>query len=157
TVQNIFTIAKTAALIGLIALGLSVVYSPEAVATNMSGWWSGIQTTKQFAEVSKMGGVGQAAGLIALMVVGGAMVGSLFSADAWNNITFTAGEVQNPRRNLPLCLALGTGTVIILYMLANVAYLAVLPVRGSAQVEALDIRIAQHTQLGQKAEAEALA
>ena len=59
-----------------------------------------------------------------------AMVGALFSADAWNNITFTAAEVKNPSRNLPLSLALGTGTVIVLYMLANVAYLRVLPISG---------------------------
>ena len=66
------------------------------------------------------------------MVVGGAMVGSLFSSDAWNNVTFTAGEVKNPRRNLPLSLVLGTGMVIVLYLLANLAYLAALPLRGSA-------------------------
>jgi len=58
------------------------------------------------------------------------MVGSLFSADAWNNVTFTAGEVKNPRRNLPLSLAIGTGMVIVLYILANVAYLVALPVNG---------------------------
>ena len=52
------------------------------------------------------------------------MVGSLFEADAWNNITFTAGEIRDPRRNLPLSLALGTGSVILLYLLANLAYLA---------------------------------
>jgi APA family basic amino acid/polyamine antiporter len=62
--------------------------------------------------------------LVALCV---AQTGSLFSADAWNNITFTAGEVQNPRRNVPLSLAFGTGIVIGLYVLANVAYLVVLP------------------------------
>jgi len=61
--------------------------------------------------------------LVALCV---AQTGSLFSADAWNNITFTAGEVRNPRRNVPLSLAFGTGIVIGLYILANVAYLAVL-------------------------------
>jgi basic amino acid/polyamine antiporter, APA family len=59
-----------------------------------------------------------------------AMVGALFSADAWNNITFTAAEVKNPSRNLPLSLALGTGIVILLYSLANVAYLRVLPISG---------------------------
>ena len=56
-----------------------------------------------------------------------AQVGSLFSADAWNNITFTAGEVKDPRRNIPLALAIGTGIVIRLYLLANVAYLVTLP------------------------------
>ena len=65
-----------------------------------------------------------------LTLVGVAMVGSLFSADAWNNITFTAAEVKNPSRNLPLSLALGAGMVITLYTLANVAYLRVLPISG---------------------------
>ena len=59
-----------------------------------------------------------------------AQIGSLFSADAWNNITFTAGEVKDPRRNLPLSLALGTGIVIALYLLANVAYLVTLPLEA---------------------------
>ena len=67
-------------------------------------------------------------GTIAIVAV--AQVGSLFSADAWNNVTFTAGEVKNPQRNLPLSLAIGTGTVILLYILANVVYLAVLPLAG---------------------------
>ena len=57
------------------------------------------------------------------------MVGSLFSADAWNNVTFIAGEMHDPRRNLPRSLVLGTGGVIVLYMLANLAYLAALPVQ----------------------------
>ena len=67
-------------------------------------------------------------GTISLVAV--AMVGALFSADAWNNITFTAAEVKNPSRNLPLSLAFGAGTVIILYTLANIAYLRVLPISG---------------------------
>ena len=66
-----------------------------------------------------------------LTILAVAQVGSLFSADAWNNVTFTAGEVKNPRRNLPLSLALGTGVVILLYMLCNVIYLTVLPLDGN--------------------------
>ncbi len=62
-----------------------------------------------------------------IAVVAVAQVGSLFAADAWNNVTFTAGEVKNPHRDLPLSLAIGTGVVILLYMLANFGYLAVLP------------------------------
>ena len=65
-------------------------------------------------------------------VIGAAMVGSLFSSDAWNNVTFAAAEVQNPSRNLPLALALGTGLVSLLYILTNVAYLNVLPFYGDA-------------------------
>ena len=67
-------------------------------------------------------------GTITLVAV--AMVGSLFAADAWNNITFTAAEVKNPSRNLPLSLALGTFIVMTLYILANVAYLRMLPISG---------------------------
>jgi len=65
-----------------------------------------------------------------IAVVAVAQVGSLFAADAWNNVTFTAGEVKNPHRDLPLSLAIGTGVVILLYMLANLGYLAVLPLAG---------------------------
>ena len=62
-----------------------------------------------------------------LTILAVAQTGSLFSADAWNNVTFTAAEVKNPRRNLPLALALGTGVVIALYIAANFVYLSVLP------------------------------
>jgi amino acid transporter len=68
------------------------------------------------------------------MVAGGAMVGSLFSADAWNNVTFTAGEIRNPSRNLPLSLIFGTGSVILLYLLVNLAYLCVLQANGNPLV-----------------------
>ena len=61
-----------------------------------------------------------------MLVLSGAMVGSLFSSDAWNNVTFIAGEVKNPHRTLPWGLLLGTGMVIVLYLLANVAYLTAL-------------------------------
>jgi APA family basic amino acid/polyamine antiporter len=67
----------------------------------------------------------------ALTILAVAQVGSLFSADAWNNVTFTAGEVINPKRNLPLSLALGTGTVLALYVACNVIYLNILPLHGS--------------------------
>src|SRR5262249_30428729 len=72
--------------------------------------------------------------LLALMVAGGAMVGSLFAADAWNNVTFTAGEVKEPRRTLPISLTVGTGLVITLYLLANLAYMAVVPLQGDAEL-----------------------
>jgi APA family basic amino acid/polyamine antiporter len=69
--------------------------------------------------------------MMVLAALGVAMVGSLFSSDAWNNITFTAGEVVNPKRNIPLSLLLGTGTVTLMYILANFAYLLVLPLSGN--------------------------
>jgi APA family basic amino acid/polyamine antiporter len=139
-VQNLFTVAKTLALILLIGLGLTVAANPAAIEQNLNNVWAGATDTERFLSLRET--VKAPALLLVFMVAGGAMVGSLFSADAWNNVTFTAGEVKNPRRNLPLSLVLGTGMVILLYLLANVAYLAALPVRAApdleAQVRALD-------------------
>jgi APA family basic amino acid/polyamine antiporter len=129
-VQNIFTVAKTLALVVLIAVGLTAARNAAAISYNLQDLWDGIYHTPRYTDVAKFLGAGGL--LVALMVAGGAMVGSLFSADAWNNITFTAGEVRNPRRNLPLSLVCGTGLVITLYIVANLAYLSALPVKGDA-------------------------
>ena len=120
-VQNVFTTAKTGALIGLIAVGLLVGWNASAIGANLAAFW----TTQGQAEIAPGVSAITAFGLFVAICV--AQTGSLFSADAWNNITFTAGEVKEPRRNLPLSLALGTGIVITLYLLANVAYLVTLP------------------------------
>jgi APA family basic amino acid/polyamine antiporter len=109
-VQNIFTVAKTAALLGLIALGFLMGRNPEAVAANFTGFWRNAKWDFQ-----------------TIRLVGVAMVGSLFSADAWNNVTFTGAEVRNPRRNLPLALGLGVAIVSALYIATNFVYLNVLP------------------------------
>jgi APA family basic amino acid/polyamine antiporter len=136
-VQNLFTVAKTLALILLIILGLTVARNPDIIAQNTSDWWSGIHETDAVKKLSKeMPPFLAFGGLAALMVAGGAMVGSLFSSDAWNNVTFTAGEVRNPRRNLPLSLVMGTGLVIVLYLSANVSYLVALPLSGDAKLAA---------------------
>jgi basic amino acid/polyamine antiporter, APA family len=124
-VQNIFTVAKTGALAGLVLLGFWFS-TAAARAANFSDFWrnSGLHTLHPYPP-------GEGTWMIStITLVGVAMVGSLFAADAWNNITFTAAEVKNPSRNLPLSLALGTGLVIGLYILANVAYLKVLPLAG---------------------------
>jgi len=121
-VQNVFTTAKTGALIGLIILGIIVGLKSGAGAENFSHFWS-LRGTLQ--EVGPGLTAAVAFGLFVGICV--AQTNSLFSADAWNNITFTAGEVKEPRRNVPLSLALGTILVITLYLLANVAYLAALP------------------------------
>jgi APA family basic amino acid/polyamine antiporter len=121
-VQNVFTTAKTGALIALILLGIIVGLRSGAGAANFSDLWS-IRGNLQ--EVGQGLTAATAFGLFVAICV--AQTNSLFSADAWNNITFTAGEVKNPRRNVPLSLALGTFLVIGLYLLANVAYLAALP------------------------------
>jgi len=121
-VQNVFTTAKTGALIGLIILGIVVGLRSGAGAENFSHFWT-LRGTLQ--EVGPGLTAAVAFGLFVGICV--AQTNSLFSADAWNNITFTAGEVKEPRRNVPLSLALGTILVITLYLLANVAYLIALP------------------------------
>jgi APA family basic amino acid/polyamine antiporter len=121
-VQNVFTTAKTGALIALIVLGIIVGLRSGAGAENFTNFWTlrgGLQ------EVGAGLTAATAFGLFVGICV--AQTNSLFSADAWNNITFTAGEVKDPRRNVPLSLAFGTFLVIGLYLLANVAYLAALP------------------------------
>jgi APA family basic amino acid/polyamine antiporter len=129
-VQNIFTVTKIAALVGLVLLGLLVGANATAISANFKDWWQATFTDWSSPE-SLSFAVRPLTGLGLLVALGTAMVGSLFSADAWNNITFTAGEVKNPRRNLPLSLLLGVGLVCVLYLLANVAYLVALPLAGS--------------------------
>ncbi len=127
-IQNVFTSAKTLALLALILFGILVGRNAEALAANFSGFWTprGVDTIRpDFSFIPAVSAASGAWGLLIAFCV--AQVGSLFAADAWNNITFTAGEVKNPRRTLPLALAAGTGLVIALYVLANVAYLVTLP------------------------------
>jgi basic amino acid/polyamine antiporter, APA family len=121
SVQNVFTCAKLLALGGVILAGLVFGWSSPAARMNFSQFW----TVSQAATVAPGVSVTTAFGLLAALCV--VQTGSLFSADAWNNITLTAGEVTNPRRNIPLSLFFGTGIVIGLYLLANIAYLTVLP------------------------------
>jgi APA family basic amino acid/polyamine antiporter len=112
-IQNVFTFAKTGALLGLVALGFLIGRNPEAVADNFHGFWRNATWSVD-----------------TLRIIGVAMVGALFSSDAWNNVTFTAGEVRNPKRNLPLSLALGVGVVSILYIASNFVYLSALPLQA---------------------------
>src|SRR5438132_7557127 len=120
-VQNVFTTAKTGALLGLIVVGVLLGWNHQAVADNFGALWARRGVVDIVPGVSAF----TAFGLFVAICV--SQTGSLFSADAWNNITFTAGEVKDPRRNIPLSLALGTMVVIGLYLLANVAYLVTLP------------------------------
>jgi basic amino acid/polyamine antiporter, APA family len=121
-VQNVFTTAKTGALIALILLGIIVGLKSRAGSANFSDFWT---LRGNLQDVGQGLTAVTAFGLFVGICV--AQTNSLFSADAWNNITFTAGEVINPRRNVPLSLAFGTILVIGLYLLANVAYLAAMP------------------------------
>src|SRR6188472_3224571 len=121
-IQNVFTTAKTGALLALIVLGIIIGLQSGAGAENFKDFW----TVR--GDLQDVGAGLTAAAAFGLFVgICVAQTNSLFSADAWNNITFPAGEVVNPRRNVPLPLALGTFLVIGLYLLANIAYLATLP------------------------------
>ncbi len=122
-VQNIFTFTKTGALILLIVFGLLLGWNALAVHANFSDFW---QVRGSLQDVGKGLTAASVFGLFVGICV--AQTNSLFSADAWNNITFTAGEVKNPKKNIPLSLAFGTLLVITLYLLTNVAYLVTLPV-----------------------------
>jgi len=126
-VQNVFTLTKTVAVLGLIALGLALGRNAQAVAANFGDFWRASWTQVSAGAVTA---IEPLAGLALLGALGASMVGSLFASDAWNNITFTAGEVVEPKRTIPLSLALGTGTVVLLYLLANLAYIRTLPLEG---------------------------
>ena len=123
-IQNVFTTAKVSALLGLVLLGIFLGRNAQALAANFHGnFWrnAGLGASHDI-------GGGVLVGTLTVLAV--AQVGSLFSADAWNNVTFTAAEVKNPSRNLPLSLALGTAVVIGLYIACNLIYLNVLPLAG---------------------------
>lgn len=114
-VQTTLTVVKTGALIVLILLALTIGRNETATSANFG-------TGNFFGDVSITG--------VFVVAFGAALIGSLFSSDAWNNVTFAAAEVKNPQRNLPLALMMGTGLVSLLYVLANVGYLNVLPIQG---------------------------
>jgi APA family basic amino acid/polyamine antiporter len=122
------TVVKTGALAALILLGLTIGRNAEAVAANFgAGNFNPVALASVFP-----------------IAFGAALVGSLFSSDAWNNVTFAAAEVQDPRRNLPRALIYGTGLVSLLYILANVAYLNVLPLHGAPDAVTVFGRGIQH-------------
>jgi APA family basic amino acid/polyamine antiporter len=130
--QNIFTTAKVASLLGLVFFGIFLGHSPQAMAANFGANWSAFWQNAALSvrHPVEVGVGGPTAWVSVFVILAVVQVGSLFSADAWNNVTFTAGEVKNPRRNLPLALILGTGTVLALYVAANFVYLSVLPLLG---------------------------
>jgi basic amino acid/polyamine antiporter, APA family len=127
-IQNIFTSTKALSLLALILLGLFLGRNAAALKANFSSFWAPHSVTPVKSDLAFIPTVTAGSGAFGLFIAFCvAQVGSLFSSDAWNNITFTAGEVKNPRRNIPLSLAAGTALVTTLYLLANVAYLCVLP------------------------------
>ena len=128
-VQNVFTSAKVLALLGVVLVGV-VAKNAGAIAANFGhAFWAGAGLRTQHpVQVGSFFGIGGGDAVVGIFtVIAVVQVGSLFSSDAWNNVTFTAGEIKNPKRNLPLSLALGTGVVLLLYILCNFVYLSVLP------------------------------
>ena len=133
-VQNVFTSAKVLALGAVVLVGLLAKNALAAAANfgSAAGWhsfWAGAGWHSIHTVQVGVGGPTAYVGLFTVVAV--VQVGSLFSSDAWNNVTFTAGEIRDPRRNLPLSLAIGTGVVLLLYVLCNFVYLSVLPMVGS--------------------------
>ncbi len=126
-IQNTFTFTKTAALIGLIVVGLLFGWN-HASAAYTSSWWHPL--TNGWSAQEAQPGLALAGGLALTLILGRAMTGPLFAQSAWNNVTFTGAEVENPGRNLPLSLLIGCGVVVGLYLLANVAYVVTLPFTG---------------------------
>jgi APA family basic amino acid/polyamine antiporter len=124
-VQNVFTSGKFLLVLGFILVGFFFAANSDSVAKNMTIFWDPAvkNASGQWIPLT---------GMTLIAALGMAQVGSLFSSDAWNNITFTAGEVINPKKNIPMSLFLGTFLVTILFILTNVVYIVVLPLRGDA-------------------------
>lgn len=123
-VQTSFTLAKILAIFGLIVLGLSLAFNHEVWQANFTNAWQAMKWDgNQFQSIS---------GSALLIALGASMVGTLFSSDAWNNVTFIAGEIKNPQKNIPMSLFFGTMIVTVLYLLTNISYLAMLPLQGDA-------------------------
>ncbi len=131
-IQNVFTSAKAISLAALILLAFTVGVNATAWSANFGAGLSQFWRNAGWHSLHPVQvGVGGPIAFVNLFVILAVVqVGSLFSADAWNNVTFTAGEVKNPKRNLPLSLILGTGFVLTVYLLVSLAYLVVLPLHG---------------------------
>jgi len=123
-VQNIFSSTKVIALLGFIIVGLLFTKGINSLELNKDAMW-------QASRIGEGNQVIPIAGFALIAAIGTALVGSLFSADAWYNITYISGEVINPKRNVPLSLLFGTMLVMTLYLLANFVYVRILPLQGS--------------------------
>ncbi len=124
-VQNIFSYTKVGTLLAFIIIGLFFARSTGAIEVNSRVFWDAVQLRgNQLIPLT---------GFALIAAIGTSLVGSLFSSDAWYDLTFAAGEVKNPKRNIPLGLFLGVMIVIIIYLLVNVVYLTVLPLRGTPE------------------------
>lgn len=128
TIQTVFTSAKLLALFALIVLGIGIGMKSGMLTANFENMWDASNTS--FDKESNSWITVPIAGWVLLGVMGATLINSLFSSDAWNNVTFIAGEIKDPKKNIPRSLFLGTFIVTILYILANVAYLSLLPLHG---------------------------
>lgn len=150
-VAKIFTSAKLLALFALIIFGLYVGMNSGTLGSNFDHAWDATQTVKQDDGSFLTSPI---AGIALIMVLGFTMINSLFSSDAWNNVTFIAGEIKDPAKNIPRSLILGTAIVTVLYLLANLAYLSLLPLQGDpagADVVSRGIQFAENDRIGSSA------
>lgn len=129
-IQRVFTSAKLIALFTLIIVGVYYGMNKGILSHNLENAWDARQVVTQTTDGITTQSFLSLSGMALLTAIGTAMLGSLFSSDAWNNVTFIAGEVENPKRNIPLGLFFGVSIVTLIYVLANVAYLCLLPVEG---------------------------
>lgn len=125
--QLIFTSAKLLALFSLIILGLSIGLKTNTFADNFHNMW---EAKKTIINEAKQIQIVPLTGFALVGAMGATIINSLFSSDAWNNVTFIAGEIKNPQKNIPRSLFLGTVIVTVIYILANLAYLSLLPING---------------------------
>ncbi|HEU0013080.1 MAG TPA: amino acid permease [Longimicrobium sp.] len=153
-IQNTFTVAKTAALFGLIVLGLVVGWNLRAAAFT-SDWWN--PAANGWDPAAAQPGLAAAGGLALALLLGRAMVGPLFAQSAWNNVTFTGGEVRDPGRTLPRALLVGCAVVVGLYLLANLAYVVTLPLDGIRDAPQKRVAVAAMQQMFGPAGAVAMA
>ncbi|MGH7937865.1 MAG: APC family permease, partial [Bryobacteraceae bacterium] len=122
-VQNTFTFAKTAALLALVVVGLSLGWKAD-VAARATDWWN--PWANGWTTATAQPGLTMVGGFALVVLFGKAMIGPLFAQTAWTNVTFTGSETRDPGRTLPRALLIGCGLVVTLYVLANLAYVATL-------------------------------
>ncbi|MEO7047197.1 MAG: amino acid permease [Ferruginibacter sp.] len=140
-IQTTFTVIKLLSLFGLILFGFLLAAKSEIWHANWTDAWA---MKERGADGTVIGGV---AGSAILGAIAASMVGSIFSSDAWNNITFIAGEVKNPKRNIGLALFLGTMIVTLIYVTVNIMYISVLPMQGIASAAQDRVAVTASTQI----------
>jgi APA family basic amino acid/polyamine antiporter len=131
-IQVVFTSAKLIALFALITLGIYIGFHTNTFTDNFSSMW---EAKKSVLEEDGTLTITKLSGIALIGAMGATIINSLFSSDAWNNVTFIAAEIKDPKKNIPRSLFLGTLIVTIIYILANIAYLALLPLNGTPDGE----------------------